>query len=195
VSALAKSKLEGYLASESEGTCVRVTADGSWGLSLDESHAGDRVFSADGLRFVANADLLEALAGLQVGFVESVNQTGFSFEGAELPAPPGRAALLADVKTHIATHKVMAFIKGTAGAPRCGFSARVVEALSQTGKPFGDKNVLEDPEYRYVLSELSSWPTIPQVFIDGKFVGGCDIVREMHANGELAPLVRDGTQS
>ncbi len=193
VAELAKTKLTQYLASESDGTCVRVTADGSWGLSLDSSSAGDVVFMTDGLEFVVASQLLEGLKGLTIGFVEKVDQTGFSFEGAELPAPPGRAAMLDDIKARISDHKVMAFIKGTASAPRCGFSARVVEALGKTGQPFGDKNVLEDPEYRYVLSELSSWPTIPQIFIDGKFVGGCDILMELDASGELQKLVDAAT--
>ena len=84
---------------------------------------------------------------------------------------------------------VMLFMKGTANAPMCGFSATTVQTLRNTGKPFGDKNVLTDPEYRYVLSEHSSWPTIPQVFIGGKFVGGCDIIHELYRSGELQKLV------
>jgi monothiol glutaredoxin len=193
VAELAKTKLEQYLSGESEGTCVRVTADGGWGLALDSSGAGDVVFMTDGLEFVVAGQLLDGLKGLTIGFIEEVNKTGFSFEGAELPAPAGKAALLEDIKSRISSNKVMAFIKGTAGAPRCGFSAKVVEALSKTGKPFGDKNVLEIPEYRYVLSEHSSWPTIPQIFIDGKFVGGCDILLELDASGELQKLVDAAT--
>ena len=79
-------------------------------------------------------------------------------------------------------------MKGTADAPRCGFSARTIEVLKSLGKPFGHKDVLEDPQYRFVLSKHSSWPTIPQVFINGEFVGGCDIVLELAASGELQKL-------
>ncbi len=96
---------------------------------------------------------------------------------------------LEDIKTRIADNKIMLFMKGTAPQPMCGFSAAVVQVLQEVGKPFGYKNILEDPSYRGVLSEHSEWPTIPQLFVDGKFVGGCDIVREMFAKGELQQLV------
>jgi len=97
--------------------------------------------------------------------------------------------MLEDIKSRIAENRVMLFMKGTAEQPMCGFSAATVEVLRQTGKPFGYKNVLEDAEYRYVLSGHSSWPTIPQVFIDGKFVGGCDIVHELARSGELQAMI------
>ena len=100
-----------------------------------------------------------------------------------------REAMLADVKQRIADNTIMLFMKGTADQPMCGFSAATVQVLRQLGKPFGDKNVLEEPDYRYVLSEHSSWPTIPQVFIGGKFVGGCDIVHELFRSGELTDMV------
>ena len=102
-----------------------------------------------------------------------------------------REAMLEDVKKRIADNRVMLFMKGTADQPACGFSAATVEVLRQLGQPFGDKNVLEIPEYRYALSEHSQWPTVPQVFIDGKFVGGCDIVHELFRSGELQKLVSD----
>ena len=100
-----------------------------------------------------------------------------------------REEMLEDVKARIANNKVMLFMKGTAEAPMCGFSARTVQVLRAMEKPFGDKNVLEDPEYRYVLSEHSEWPTIPQVFVNGKFVGGCDIVTEMYMSGDLQKVI------
>ena len=98
---------------------------------------------------------------------------------------PTRDEMLADVKQQIADNTLMLFMKGTADQPMCGFSAATVEVLKRTGKPFGHKNVLEHPEYRYVLSEHSSWPTIPQVFVNGEFIGGCDIVHELFRSGEL----------
>jgi monothiol glutaredoxin len=100
-----------------------------------------------------------------------------------------REQMKQDVESRIAENTIMLFMKGTADAPRCGFSAAVVQVLQQLGKPFGHKNVLEEPEYRYVLSERSNWPTIPQVFVKGKLVGGCDIVTEMFQKGELQPIV------
>ncbi len=100
-----------------------------------------------------------------------------------------REAMLEDVKQRIADNKIMLFMKGTANQPMCGFSAATVEVLRRLEKPFGDKNVLEHPEYRYVLSEHSNWPTIPQLFIDGEFIGGCDIVHELYRSGELQKKV------
>lgn len=100
-----------------------------------------------------------------------------------------REAMLEDVKQRIADNTIMLFMKGTADQPMCGFSAATVEVLKRVGKPFGHKNVLETPEYRYVLSEHSSWPTIPQLFIKGEFVGGCDIVHELYRSGELQKKV------
>jgi monothiol glutaredoxin len=73
--------------------------------------------------------------------------------------------------------------------PQCGFSARVVEILKHHGAEFKDVNVLADPDIRQGIKEFSSWPTIPQVYVDGKFVGGSDIVTDMHQSGELAKLL------
>lgn len=86
--------------------------------------------------------------------------------------------------------KVIIFMKGTPAFPQCGFSAATVQCLREVGEPFESVNVLADPAVRDGIKAYSSWPTIPQVFIDGKFVGGCDIVRELHAKGELAKLIK-----
>jgi len=95
-----------------------------------------------------------------------------------------------DVQTHladlIAQHKVLLFMKGSKSFPQCGFSSRVVEVLKREGVPFETVNVLADPAIRQGIKELSNWPTIPQLYVDGKFLGGCDIVTEMHDSGELA---------
>jgi monothiol glutaredoxin len=87
-------------------------------------------------------------------------------------------------------NKVVLFMKGTKNFPQCGFSARVVQALKNVGEPFTDVNVLADPEVREGIKEFSSWPTIPQLYVGGKFVGGCDIVTELDQSGELAPLIK-----
>jgi monothiol glutaredoxin len=81
---------------------------------------------------------------------------------------------------------VMLFMKGTPDQPRCGFSARVVGMLDALGADYGALDILPDPRIRQELSSLSGWPTIPQLFVDGKLVGGCDIVTEMYESGELA---------
>jgi len=86
----------------------------------------------------------------------------------------------------IRDHEVILFMKGTPERPACGFSARTVAALEATGAPFAAVDILPDPRIRQELSGLSEWPTIPQLFIDGKLVGGHDIVMEMYEDGSLA---------
>jgi monothiol glutaredoxin len=83
-------------------------------------------------------------------------------------------------------NKVMLFMKGTPDEPRCGFSMRTSGALNAMGVKYAAMDILPDPRIREELSTLSGWPTIPQLFIDGKLVGGCDIVMEMYESGELA---------
>jgi monothiol glutaredoxin len=86
----------------------------------------------------------------------------------------------------ITEHEVILFMKGTPEAPACGFSARTVAALQAAGAPFAAVDILPDPRIRQELSALSNWPTIPQLFVKGEFLGGCDIVTEMYESGELA---------
>jgi monothiol glutaredoxin len=90
------------------------------------------------------------------------------------------------IREVIERNKVVLFMKGTKAFPQCGFSSAVVEVLKREGVPFETINVLADPEIRQGIKDFSSWPTIPQLYIAGKFVGGCDIVREMHQSGELS---------
>jgi monothiol glutaredoxin len=86
----------------------------------------------------------------------------------------------------ISDNPVILFMKGTPEQPACGFSAQTVAVLRSLGQPFAAVNVLPDPRIRQELSALSNWPTIPQLFVDGELVGGCDIVMEMYQSGELA---------
>ncbi len=86
----------------------------------------------------------------------------------------------------IADNEVILFMKGTPEAPRCGFSARTVAALEALGTPFAAVDILPDPRIRQELSAISNWPTIPQLFVRGELIGGCDIVTEMYESGELA---------
>jgi monothiol glutaredoxin len=90
------------------------------------------------------------------------------------------------IKQAIEGQRVMLFMKGTPEMPRCGFSARVVGMLDALGTDYAALDILPDPRIRQELSELSAWPTIPQLFIEGQLVGGCDIVTEMYESGELA---------
>jgi monothiol glutaredoxin len=89
------------------------------------------------------------------------------------------------IQEAITENPVLLFMKGTPEAPACGFSARTVSMLQSTGTQFAAVDILPDPRIRQELSSLSNWPTIPQLFINGELVGGCDIVIEMYESGEL----------
>jgi monothiol glutaredoxin len=95
----------------------------------------------------------------------------------------------AAIKEAIAENEILLFMKGTPEAPRCGFSARTVAALDALGKPFAAVDILPDPRIRQELSAISNWPTIPQLFVRGELIGGCDIVTEMYETGELAQVI------
>jgi monothiol glutaredoxin len=99
--------------------------------------------------------------------------------------------VFAEIQTHIDSSPVMLFMKGTPMFPQCGFSARVIQILKHSGVPFKTVNVLEDPEIRDGIKAFSNWPTIPQLYVKGEFVGGCDIVTEMYQSGELQSLLAD----
>jgi len=94
------------------------------------------------------------------------------------------------IRTAINSDKIVIFMKGNRSFPQCGFSAATVEVFEELGAPYTTIDVLADQEIREGVKAYSNWPTIPQVFVNGKFVGGCDIVRELHSSGELQTLVR-----
>jgi monothiol glutaredoxin len=95
------------------------------------------------------------------------------------------------IQNEITENPVMLYMKGTAMFPQCGFSARVVQILSHLGVPFKTANVLEDAELRDGIKQFSHWPTIPQLYVSGEFVGGCDIITEMFQSGELETLLTE----
>jgi monothiol glutaredoxin len=95
------------------------------------------------------------------------------------------------IQSEIADTQVMLYMKGTAMFPQCGFSARVVQILTHMNVPFKTANVLEDEALRDGVKEFSNWPTIPQLYVAGEFVGGCDIVTEMFQSGELETLLKE----
>ncbi len=101
---------------------------------------------------------------------------------------------LAEIDREVKENPVVVYMKGTPRFPMCGFSAATVEVLSEIGVPYKAVDVLAEGDKREAVKAYTSWPTIPQVFAGGKFVGGCDIVREMHAKGELAPLLRKAVE-
>ena len=93
------------------------------------------------------------------------------------------------IQSAISENPVILFMKGTPDAPACGFSARTVAALESLDQPFAAVDILPDPRIRQELSAISGWPTIPQLFVDGELVGGCDIVMEMYGSGELQQVL------
>ena len=96
----------------------------------------------------------------------------------------------ARIDDKVKNNKIMLYMKGTPEFPQCGFSAHTVEILKSYGVPFASEDVLADPAIREGIKRYSNWPTIPQVYIDGKLVGGCDNVHEMQEGGVLEPLLK-----
>ncbi|MBT3514913.1 MAG: glutaredoxin [Nitrospina sp.] len=95
-----------------------------------------------------------------------------------------------EIKEEIANNKILIYGKGTKSAPQCGFTAETVQFFNKYGHPFEVVNVLENMNKREALSKLTNWPTLPKVFIDGKFYGDTDILDEMEAKGEVEPLLK-----
>ena len=93
------------------------------------------------------------------------------------------------IRDTVEQNKVVLFMKGSKNFPQCGFSARAVEILKKCGVPFKDVNVLSDPAIRQGIKDFSNWPTIPQVYVGGKFIGGSDILMEMFQSGDLQKLL------
>ncbi len=100
-------------------------------------------------------------------------------------------AVLDAIKAKIDQNPVMLFMKGTPNFPQCGFSSAVIQILDYLGVDYGSENVLADPAIRQGVKDFSDWPTIPQLYVKGEFVGGCDIVREMFESGELKKYFQD----
>src|SRR5262245_30291790 len=101
--------------------------------------------------------------------------------------------VMKDIDREIHDNPVVIYMKGTPSFPMCGFSAATVEVLREIGVPFKAVDILAESDKREAIKAYSNWPTIPQVYVGGKFVGGCDIVRELHAKGELAPMIKAAT--
>jgi monothiol glutaredoxin len=99
--------------------------------------------------------------------------------------------ITARIQGEITSNPVMLYMKGTPQFPQCGFSSRVVQILNHMGLKFASANVLEDPALRDGIKAFSNWPTVPQLYVGGEFVGGCDIVTEMFQSGELQELVQE----
>ncbi len=99
------------------------------------------------------------------------------------------------IKEQVSKHSVVLYMKGTPQFPQCGFSALAVQVLNASGvRDFFSVNVLENPEIRQGIKEFANWPTVPQLYVNGEFVGGSDIVREMYQSGELQKLLQSAQQ-
>ena len=99
--------------------------------------------------------------------------------------------ILTKIDSDVKKNKIIVYMKGDKLEPQCGFSAAVVDAFNSLGVDFETRNVLEDNELREAIKKYSNWITIPQVFIGGKFIGGCDIIRELYQTGELQKIVQE----
>ena len=95
------------------------------------------------------------------------------------------------IKEQIASNTILLYMKGSPNQPQCGFSARTVEALMACGERFAYVDILSNPDIRAELPQYANWPTFPQLWVDGELIGGCDIISEMHENGELQTLIKE----
>ena len=101
------------------------------------------------------------------------------------------ATLAERIKSEVTNNDVVLFMKGSKAFPQCGFSAQTVQILGMCGVTYKDIDVLSDPSIRQGIKEYSDWPTVPQLYVKGEFIGGCDIAREMYQSGELQQLFAD----
>jgi monothiol glutaredoxin len=117
---------------------------------------------------------------------------GFGAGGfSRCPARKARMSIDQFIDNEVKGNEVVLFMKGTPQFPMCGFSGQVVQILDNLGVPYKGLNVLENDELREGIKTYSNWPTIPQLYVKGEFVGGCDIIREMFQSGELQSLLKD----
>ena len=111
-------------------------------------------------------------------------------EAAATGAPAGQAGdLQSRIRHDVESNDILIYMKGTADFPQCGFSAATIEIFNALGAPYATRDVLADPQLRQGIKEFSNWPTIPQVYVKGQFIGGCDIVTDLFQRGELQQIV------
>lgn len=119
----------------------------------------------------------------------------FKVAGSEEQAPVDTGDVNDRIKQDIEKNPILIYMKGTPASPQCGFSAAIIEVFESLQFPYQTRNVLEDPAIRQGIKEFSQWPTIPQVFVKGDFIGGCDIVLELNQRGELKTMVTEALKS
>jgi monothiol glutaredoxin len=122
----------------------------------------------------------------------------FKVVGADQPqqsVPAAGGNIMERIKSDIESNKILIYMKGNPAMPQCGFSAATIDVFNDLDVPYETRDVLQDPELRQSIKEFSNWPTVPQVYVNGQFIGGCDIVLEMHQRGELRPIVDEALKA
>jgi monothiol glutaredoxin len=109
--------------------------------------------------------------------------------------PAAGGHIMESPKSDIESNKILIYMKGNPAMPQCGFSAATIDVFNDLDVPYETRDVLQDPELRQSIKEFSNWPTVPQVYVNGQFIGGCDIVLEMHQRGELRPIVDEALKA
>eukprot|EP01064_Diplonema_japonicum_P033674 TRINITY_DN6712_c0_g1_i1.p1 TRINITY_DN6712_c0_g1~~TRINITY_DN6712_c0_g1_i1.p1 ORF type:complete len:176 (+),score=42.03 TRINITY_DN6712_c0_g1_i1:50-577(+) len=144
-----------------------------------------------GMRSARRAVAVQGMRVSREGVMGSMKpvQTRWNFGGPGAEAE--QKEIMDEMRNDIKAMKVCLFMKGEPEAPRCGFSGKVVDLMAQYAVPYTSYNVLAHPAVREGIKEISGWPTIPQLFVDGEFVGGCDLMIEMHESGDLADLFKN----
>ncbi|CAM9409622.1 unnamed protein product [Choristocarpus tenellus] len=130
-----------------------------------------------------------ASGGTGGGDKEDESDDDFKPQRKAVSSQPDEVSAL--LKKQVTDNKVMLYMKGTPSEPKCGFSAQVVRILHLEGVSFSSVNVLDYPAIREGIKQFSEWPTIPQVFVNGEFVGGCDILSQLHQSGELTTMFKE----
>lgn len=131
---------------------------------------------------------LTSFSSLQVAHFSSDSHDDFA---PKRKAVGGEDEAIQMIQEHVESNPIMLYMKGSPNMPMCGFSAKVVQSLQAEGVDFASVNVLDYPAVREGVKKFSDWPTIPQLYVNGEFIGGCDIVVTMHESGELADLFKE----
>jgi len=136
-------------------------------------------------QYTQSSRLLPASASFPVTCLSQLNFCRTLCSGGAQPPPPASRDIPAEITSLVNRAKVVVFMKGVPDAPRCGFSNAVVQIMAMHDVPYEAHDILIDEELRQGIKDFSNWPTIPQVYVGGEFIGGCDIMLQMHQNGEL----------
>lgn len=178
------------LVSKNTHRILSTTARATVASVTSAAATGSRTVSTNGLTIKRNATVNIALESNRTSLYRFFTTSSSSHSDF---APKKKAIRDDDVASiidsHVQANPVMLYMKGSPSAPQCGFSLKVVQILQKEGVDFASVNVLDYPSIREGIKEYSNWPTIPQLYIQGEFIGGCDIVTDLHTSGELKDLL------